>query len=595
MVGAVMGFFGTYARVLGLLRTERTLAVALACANLALAGLQFVEPLLFGRVVDTLANAAGKQAGEVWSRSFELLVIWGGVGLAGIGANILISLHADRMAHRQRLAAMASYFEHVVALPLAYHTGTHSGRILKVMFEGADNLFGIWLAFFREHLSTFVILLVMLPFTLALNWKLGLLLIVLLLVFASLSTLVIQRTERAQARVQDTHSELAERVSDSLGNVSLIQSFVRLALEAQQLGELTAKVLRAQFPVLTWWAVVTVLTRTSSTLTVIAIFLLGTWLYLRGETTVGEIVSFMGFATLMIGRLEQAMSFAGRLFFQRPSLIEFFGVMDARSSVVEKNDAIEFGRVRGEVRFEGVSLSYDGIRPAVRDLNFTAPAGSVVALVGPTGAGKSTAMALLHRLWDPQAGRVTIDGTDIRDVTLASLRRNIGVVFQDSSMFYRTIADNLSVGRPDATLEELETAARQAQAHDFIAAQPRGYDTLVGERGRTLSGGERQRLAIARALLKNPPILILDEATSALDAATEAKVQQALGALMVGRTTFIIAHRLSTIRDADLILVLDEGQIVERGAYAELLTRNGAFARLVQTQLAHGPAMPSGA
>ena len=590
-----MGFFGTYARVIGLLRTERTLAIALACANLALAGLQFVEPLLFGRVVDTLANAAGKQAGEVWSRSFELLVVWGGVGLAGIGANILISLHADRMAHRQRLAAMASYFEHVVALPQAYHTGTHSGRILKVMFEGADNLFGIWLAFFREHLSTFVILLVMLPFTLALNWKLGLLLIVLLLVFASLSTLVIQRTERAQARVQDSHSELAERVSDSLGNVSLIQSFVRLALEAQQLGELTAKVLRAQFPVLTWWAVVTVLTRTSSTLTVIAIFLLGTWLYLRGETTVGEIVSFMGFATLMIGRLEQAMSFAGRLFFQRPSLVEFFGVMDARSSVVEKIDAIELDRVRGEVRFEGVTLSYDGIRPAVRDLNFTAPAGGVVALVGPTGAGKSTAMALLHRLWDPQAGRITIDGTDIRDVTLASLRRNIGVVFQDSSMFYRTIADNLSVGRPDATIAELETAARQAQAHDFIAAQPRGYDTLVGERGRTLSGGERQRLAIARALLKNPPILILDEATSALDAVTEAKVEQALGALMVRRTTFIIAHRLSTIRDADLILVLDEGQIVERGGYAELLARNGAFARLVHTQLAHGPAMPSGA
>jgi ATP-binding cassette, subfamily B, beta-glucan exporter len=581
-----MKFLRIYGRVLGLLAPEKGLAIGLAVANLALAGLQFVEPVLFGRVIDVLSNAGSKTPDEVWASSFSLLAIWAVVGVGGIVANIAVSLHSDRMAHRERLAAMAHYFEHVLSLPLAYHTATHSGRLLKIMLEGVDHLFGIWLAFFREHLSTFVAVLVLLPFTLFLNWRLALLLMFLLAIFAILSVIVVSRTEEAQSEVQSSHSELVERAGDALGNVGLIQSFVRLALEVQQLGTLIQRVLRAQFPVLTWWAVVSVLTHAASTLTVIAIFLLGTWLFLHAQTTVGEIVSFMGFATLLIGRLEQAMSFAGRLFFQMHSLDEFFGVLDARSSVVEKPNAIELPRVRGDVAFSHASLSYDNKRMAVSDLTFTATAGSMVALVGATGAGKSTAMALLHRLWDPQQGTVTIDGIDIRDVTLASLRRNIGVVFQESTLFYRTIADNLRVGKPDATDEELIEAAKLAQAHDFIMAHSEGYKTLVGERGRTLSGGERQRIGIARALLKDPPILILDEATSALDAVTEARIQEALTRLMKGRTTFVIAHRLSTIRHADKVLVMDQGRIVEQGSYSELMAHGGTFTRLVNTQTA---------
>jgi ATP-binding cassette subfamily B protein len=237
------------------------------------------------------------------------------------------------------------------------------------------------------------------------------------------------------------------------------------------------------------------------------------------------------------------------------------------------------------VSFEHVSFGYASGRLAVADLDFQAPAGTTVALVGHTGAGKSTAMSLLHRVWDPTEGTVRIDGMDIRELTLDSLRHNVGVVFQESLLFYRSIAENLRVGKADATQAELEAAARLAEAHDFIARQPRGYETLVGERGSTLSGGERQRLAIARALLKDPPILILDEATSALDAATEARVQRALRTLIRGRTTFVIAHRLSTVRDADLILVFDQGRIAERGTFAELVALGGVFTRLVETQL----------
>jgi ATP-binding cassette subfamily B protein len=309
---------------------------------------------------------------------------------------------------------------------------------------------------------------------------------------------------------------------------------------------------------------------------------------------VGEVVTFMGFATLLIGKLESVLGFARALFFQKPALDEFFAVLDTVATVRDRPGAIDLGVVRGAVRFEAVTFGYRPGKPALHELTFDVPAGTRVAIVGHSGSGKSTALALLLRLYDPDSGRILIDGHDIRDVTLESLRRNIGVVFQHATLFQRSIADNLRIGKPDATDEELERAARLAQAHDFIAALPEGYATLLGERGARLSGGERQRLAIARAILKDPPILLMDEATSALDARTEARLQEALEAVMRGRTVFIIAHRLSTIRKVDRVLVLDRGRLVEQGTYEELVAKGGAFAALVRAQLFVEPQASSG-
>ncbi|HZQ00228.1 MAG TPA: glucan ABC transporter ATP-binding protein/ permease [Reyranella sp.] len=581
-----MEFFRVYGRVIGLLRAERWLAIALAVANVAVAGLQFYEPVLFGKVVDLLSGAQGRSTAALWRDAVQLLMLWAAVGLGGIVANIVVSLQADRMAHRRRLGAMALYFEHVLVLPFSFHTGQHSGRLLKIMLTGVDHLFGIWLSFFRENLATLVALFIMLPLSLFMNWRLGLLLIVLIVFFAASNAWVVGKTDRLQAQVEEYHSELAGRAGDALGNVHLIQSFVRLAVEAREMNRIIGETLAAQYPVLNWWALLSVLTRAASTITVILIFVLGTWLYTKGEATVGQIVSFMGFAAMLIGRMDQASSFVARIFFQMPGLADFFRVIDTQSTVVDKPNGIDIGRAKGDVEFDDVGFSYDGKRPALVHFTLKAPAGSTVALVGPTGAGKSTALSLLHRMWDPMSGVIRIDGIDHRDIRLESLRRNVGVVFQDSTMFYRSIADNLRIGKPDATQAEIEQAARLAEAHDFILRQPQGYDTLVGERGATLSGGERQRLAIARALLKDPPILILDEATSALDSVTEARIQKALRVLMQGRTTFVIAHRLSTIRDAGQVVVLEHGRIVEQGGYAELTARRGAFARLVATQQA---------
>jgi ATP-binding cassette subfamily B protein len=292
-------------------------------------------------------------------------------------------------------------------------------------------------------------------------------------------------------------------------------------------------------------------------------------------------VSFVGFAMMLIGRLEQFAGFISGLFFQTHSLGDFFAVLDAKEGLHEKPGTPDLPRdVRGEVAFENVSFGYDAARPALRNLSFRVRAGGTVALVGPTGAGKTTALSLLYRAYDPSEGRITIDGIDIRDVSLESLRRHIAVVFQDPGLFYRSIADNLRIGDPDATHEEIEEAARAAEAHAFIVVKPEGYSTLVAERGRSLSGGERQRLAIARAMLKDAPILILDEATSALDNATEARIQRALNKLTKDRTTFVIAHRLSTVRNADTILVLKDGELVEEGRYDELVRLGGLFAEL---------------
>ena len=424
----------------------------------------------------------------------------------------------------------------------------------------------------------------MLPLSLFMNWRLGSLLIVLILFFAVANAWVVSRTDRMQKEVEDYHSQLASRAGDALGNIHLIQSFVRLAVETSEMHRIIGRTLAAQFPVLNWWALLSVMTRAASTLTVISIFVLGTWLYTRGEATVGQIVSFMGFAAMMISRMDQASGFVSRVFFQMPALADFFRVMDHQSTVPDRADARDIGRANGEVDFEDVNFSYDGLRPALQHFSLHVPAGTTVAFVGATGAGKSSALSLLHRMWDAQSGVIRIDGIDHREITLNSLRRNIGVVFQDSTTFYRSIADNLRIGKPNATQAELEEAAKLAEAHDFILRQPQGYETLIGERGTTLSGGERQRLAIARALLKNPPILILDEATSALDSVTEARIQKALKVLMQGRTTFIIAHRLSTIRDANQVVVLEHGKMVEHGSYAELMEKKGAFATLVATQ-----------
>jgi ATP-binding cassette subfamily B protein len=574
-----------YIRVLGQLGSDLRLGALLALANVGLAIAAFAEPILFGRIIDVLTLGQGANAEPVtFSRLGPLIVAWIGFGLFNIVAGVVVALHADRLSHRARLATMANYFEHVLELPLAFHTATHSGRVLKVMLEGSNGMAWLWLGFFRDHFAALVALTILLPLTLFLNWRLGLLLLLLVAVFAALTAYVLRKTETLQGSVERYHSTLAEHASDALGNVPVIQSFTRIEAEARALRGIIHQLLQAQNPVLGWWALASVATRAAATITVTSIFLIGTWLHLRGLASIGEIVTFMSIATMLIGRLQDAVGFVNSLFMQAPKMAEFFEILDTTPAVHDRPNAKHVERFDGEVAFDNVSFSYDGRRSAILDVSFQVQPGETVALVGATGSGKSTTLALLYRAFDPQSGCIKIDGEDIRDVKLACLRHNIGVVFQEPMLFARSIRENLQVGRTGVTDEEMINALERAQAKEFITRQMDGLDTILGERGRSLSGGERQRLSIARALLKNPPILVLDEATSALDAATERKLQKALDEVMRGRTTFVIAHRLATIRNADRILVFEHGRIVETGSFDELVTKGGRFAELARAQ-----------
>ena len=568
-----MSFFRVYLRALGLVGPDKGLALGLAFSGVVLAFLGFAEPILFGKVVDALTNDRP---------AMGIVGVWAGLGFLGIAAGIFVALHADRLAHRRRLEVMKSFFEHVIQLPASFHSDEQSGRLIAVMLRGTDHLFSLLLSVFREHLTGIVMLLTLVPVAIWMNWRMGLLLFGLMVIYTSLSVVVVRKTRFGQERAETFHSELSGRVVDVIGNVSVVQSFTRLQEEARALQGIMGNLIAAQFPVLNWWALASILTKAAATITIVSLFALGTSLHAKGEITVGEIVSYVGFATMLIGRLDQLTHFLSSLVFDAAGMRQFFAVLDQTSTLVEKPNAPALKVEGGRVVFDTVSFTYPNSNSGIFDVSFVAEPGETVAIVGPTGSGKSTALALLQRARDPDAGRVTVDGQDLRDVTIDSIRRSIGVVFQDPGLFDRSIAENLRIGKPDATDDEIRHAARLAEADGFIENKSGGYDTRAGERGRGLSGGERQRLAIARAVLKNAPILILDEATSALDNETELKIKRALDKLARDRTTFVIAHRLSTVRSADKILYMEAGRILEVGKFDELVAKRGRFADLVE-------------
>lgn len=387
-------------------------------------------------------------------------------------------------------------------------------------------------------------------------------------------------------RAQRYFGHMITVLQENLAGVRVVRAFAREPYEVEKFSGASADYRHHRMLAIGRWVAHIPLIIFLGTLMIVVALWVGGPMVVRGEITVGTLTAFTIYLSMLTMPIRMLGFVVNLLARATASGDRLFEILDARSSIVERPDAVELPPLRGEVRFENVSFAYSHSpdRPVIQNISLTARPGAIIALLGPTGSGKSTITSLIPRFYDPTEGRVLIDGYDVRDVTLDSLRRQIGVVLQESFLFSTTIRENIAYGMPDASDEEIEAAARAAQAHDFIVNLPAGYQTRIGERGVTLSGGQRQRIAIARAILRNPRILILDDATASVDTETEYAIQRALAHLMQGRTTFVIAHRLATLRRADLILVLDQGRMIQRGTHRQLLDQAGLYRRIYDLQ-----------
>jgi ATP-binding cassette subfamily B protein len=482
-----------------------------------------------------------------------------------------------------------SLVAHLHRMPLNFFTGTKTGEIMNRVSNDVDNVDNVVTGTLTTIVTNIVLIATTLVAMFLWDWRLALISVIIVPLMVFPLGPVGRRMYQIRKSTREKRDEIESITQEtlSISGITLIKSFAREAYERSRFYNVGTRLMQLEIDLamVGRWFIASVMAMVVVGPAIV--WLGGGWLAINSSLKVGVIVAFVSFIQ---GRLYgPAAALAGIQVQIVSALAVFERIFDYLDMTPEEYDppgAIALPDVTGEIAFENVTFSYDGKRDILKDVSFHVRPGEVAAFVGPSGAGKTTITQLVPRFYDPQSGRVLIDGHDLRTVTLESLRRDIGIVSQETYLFHDTVASNLRYGKPGATDAELEAAARAANIADFIASLPNGYETTVGERGHKLSGGERQRLAIARVLLKDPRILILDEATSSLDYENEAAIQRALEVVMRGRTSLVIAHRLSTVLAADVIFVVDDGRIVEQGRHANLLARGGLYARLYRTQFA---------
>jgi ATP-binding cassette, subfamily B, bacterial len=565
-------------RSLEFVRPYRRTLIAVTCLALFLAALSAIDPLLMKYLFDQLGAGTGLSKFSLAMASLVVLEITRAGLQAWLGVlSWDVRLGVDYTVRERVMGKLNS-------LPMSFHQGETIGATMNRINAGISGCVTAFCDTAFNLLPTLLYLVLSVTAMLRMEWHLA----VAVMVFAPLPALIGAWAAPEQMvrerRLVERWNSIYGRFNEVLAGMMTVKGF---AMEEEEKRRFLAgvregnAVVRRGVRTDSYTGTLRGLAATAARLAALAI---GGYFVYRGEMTLGTLVAFLGYIGGLFGPVQGLTNTYQNLRRATVSLEAIFDILDADDVVADSPGAADIRPLRGEVEFRGVSFGYQPGSSVLRNIDLTVHAGQTVALIGPSGSGKTTLATLLQRFYRVTEGAITIDGVDIRDMTQRSLRTQIGVVFQDAHLFNDTVRANIAYGRPDASQEEVETAARAAQAHGFITALPEGYDTVVRERGSRLSGGERQRIAIARALLKNPPILILDEATSALDAESEHLIQRALKALLRDRTAFVIAHRLSTVRDADRIVVIKNGAIAEAGNHTELLAQAGYYASLLTKQ-----------
>ncbi|MBI4299043.1 MAG: ABC transporter ATP-binding protein [Chloroflexi bacterium] len=560
------------------LRYKRRLAAAYICL-LGASISYLVIPKILGEAIDaTLRSGASSQ---LLLLAIAILGISAVRGIFAYGQTYLAESLSQRVAYDIRNA----FYDHLQRLSFAYHDQQHTGNLMSRATADVENIRTFTSMGLVRSLYFFLLLVIVSVLLVQLHWQLGLLSISIVPILIAYSIKVSFTMRRIWLQVQEMLGQLTTILQENLAGARVVKAFGAEEYENGKFDKKAWEVTEESLQANRIQASNSALMTFTFTLALGLILWFGGRQVIQGNLTAGQLAQFifyMGILAMpvrtagwLVSSYSRALSSGERIFY----------ILDTESPVKEKRNAKELPRRQGHVRFEHVSFSYDSSAPVLTNISLEAKPGQVIALLGSPGSGKSTIVHLLPRFYDVTEGGITIDGIDIRDVTLASLRRNVGIVLQDVFLFNSTIGENITYGAVEASKEDVVRVAKIAQLHDFIQGLPEGYDTWVGERGVTLSGGQRQRLAIARTLLLDPPILILDDSTSSVDAETEHRIRQALDSVMRGRTTLVIAHRLSTVHTADLILVLKDGEIVERGTHRELLGQEGLYREIYDLQL----------
>jgi ATP-binding cassette, subfamily B, bacterial len=540
-----------------------------------------IDNILLGKPLPPYLSFAGGLfgGGEVLALAvFSLTILL--IALLVAGFAYLQVYITSRIGNELVYTLRRSLFSHMQRLSLSFHNRTRSGELMTKIVSDTNTLKDVFAEaalVFSSQALTFVGMFAIMFF---LNWKLALVVLATVPMLAGTIFYCYRRAKTSSRAQRKKEEEIATRISEVMTTVPLVQAFGRERYEEERFEAESAEHLQETIRNARIEAVMTRAVTVIGALGTTAVVFYGAMQVLAGSLTPGDLLIFTAYTQSMFKPVRNLAKLSTRFSKASVGAERISGILEIEPGIQDKPDAIEAPTLRGAVSFENVSFDYAEADCVLRDVSFTANPGQRVALVGASGAGKSTLISLILRLYEPREGAIFVDGIDIRDYKRRSLRRQIGIVLQDSVLFGATVRENIAYGRLEATQEEIEAAAKAANAHEFITRLDSGYDTVIGERGDTLSGGQRQRIAIARAVIRNAPVLILDEPMTGLDAESQARVQEALDRLMAGRTSFLITHDLHAVSGVDLVLLLEDGRIVEQGSHAELLSRSLRYRRL---------------